>query len=95
MKHSEALVATPHGSQYIRNLCSHWAHSFRVEYSEQTGRIELPQTICKLIAAPSSLLLQLELHGDADLTQMEDAVEEHLRRFANDEEIHLKWRRRS
>jgi uncharacterized protein len=78
----------------LRDLCSHWAHSFPVKYNEQIGHIELPQTICMLIAASSSLLLQLQLQEDANRKQMGDVLEEHLRRFAKDEEINLQWRRR-
>ncbi len=94
MKHSEALLATPNGAGYIRDLCSHWAHRFPVEHNEMTAQIVLPQTICKLVAAPSSLLLQLELQDDVDCQQMENVVQEHLRLLANGEEINLRWRRR-
>jgi hypothetical protein len=94
VKHSEALVATSNGAEYIRGLCSHWASHFPVQYTEATGQIVLPQTICRLVAAPSTLLLQLEVQADADRQQMEDVVEQHLRRVARDEEINLKWRPR-
>src|SRR5271156_3707358 len=52
IKHSEALLATTNGAEYIRNLCAHRGRSFPVEHKEMTGQIELPQPICKLIAAP-------------------------------------------
>jgi hypothetical protein len=47
-----------------------------------------------MVAAPSSLLLQLELQDDVDCQQMENVVKEHLRRLANGEEVNLRWRRR-
>lgn len=94
MKHSEALMATPNGAEYIRSLCSHWGHRFPVEYNETAGQILLPQTICKLFAAPSSFLLQLEVQEDVDPQLMENVVEQHLRRFASEEPIDLTWRRR-
>ena len=94
MKHSEAIVATNQGGSYLRRLCDHWAHQFTVETDEVWGRILLPQTICKLVATSSSLLIQLEVAQDADQQQVERVLEDHLRGLAGQEAITFAWRRR-
>ena len=94
MKHSEAIVATTQGASYLRRLCDHWAHQFTVETNEIWGRVLLPQTICKLVATSSSLLIQLEVAQDADQKQIEKVIEDHLHGLAGQDEISVAWRRR-
>ncbi len=94
MKHSEAIVATHQGDSYLRRLCDHWAHHFTVERDGVWGRILLPQTICKIVATSSSLLIQLEVAQDADQQEIEKVIENHLHGLAGPEAISVAWRRR-
>jgi hypothetical protein len=90
---SRAEVNTANGAALMRNLCNHWGHKFPVECAEKDGRIELPQAVCRLAAAPKSLAVRLELAEGADQSRLEAVVEEHLKRFGFREELVFAWTR--
>ncbi len=80
------------GAVCLSALCDHWAPEFSVEKNGTWARIVLPQTICKVVATPSALLVQLEVMFDADQRQIEDTVEHHIRRFGKLTQAKLLWR---
>lgn len=90
---SKAEVMTTNGAVLMRHLCQHWGHKFPVECGVSTGRIELPQAVCALIAGPDALQVRAELADGADQTRMETVVEEHLKRFGFREELIFAWTR--
>ena len=94
MQYSETIVAIQNGGSYLQKLCEHWENQFVVETSNSWGRILLPQTICKLVATPSSLLIQLEVEDDVDQQEMERVIEDHLRGLTGQNPISVAWRRR-
>ena len=93
MKVSTADVVTTHAVSYMKQLCRHWAHKFPVTFDEESGRIELNQTLCLLNPSPDLLKVRLELEDDADQDRMERVVAEHLQRFGFREELVFPWTR--
>ena len=92
MKRSEAIIEMHNGALCLAALCEHWAPDFSVEKNGAWARILLPQTICKVVAPPSTLLVQLEVMPDANQPQIEEIVEHHIRRFGEVEHLKLLWR---
>ena len=92
MRRSEAIVETRQGARCLAALCEHWSPDFSVDMQGAWARIILPQTICKIVATSSTLLVQLEVMLDADQKQMEMLVEHHIRRLGDMEGIKLVWR---
>jgi hypothetical protein len=90
---SIAEVKTTNGAVLMRHLCQHWGHKFRVECGVSSGRIELPQAVCVLKAAPDALEVRVELADGADQARIETVVEEHLKRFGFREELVFAWNR--
>ena len=86
-----ARVPTAHASRYLQQLCKHWAHKFPVEFTAQSGRIEMSAGVLVLDADPEGLGLRLTAEP-ADLERMEGVVADHLRRFAFREELTFDWR---
>ena len=84
-------MATENGVKYMKQLCRHWGHKFTVEFDETHGRIELPQTVCTLDVLPAALKVSLDVTGDGDLKRMETVVEEHVKRFAFNEDLMFSW----
>ena len=92
MRRSEIIIEMQNGALCLAALCDHWAPDFSVEKHGPWARIVLPQTICKVVATPSTLLVQLEVMSDASQQQIEEVVEEHIRRFSQFAPLKLLWR---
>ena len=92
MRRSETIIEMQNGALCLAALCEHWAPDFTVEKSGAWARIVLPQTICKVVATPSTLLVQLEVMSDVNQQQIEDVVEHHICRFGELVRLKLHWR---
>ncbi len=93
MKTSKAEVKTDKAVSYMKQLCRHWEHKFKVVFDDQAGRIELLTTVCLLKARPEVLDVELEMPEDVDQSRMETVVAEHLQRFGFKETLVFDWTR--
>jgi hypothetical protein len=91
MNVSIAQVSTENASSYLRKLCQHWSHKFPVSFDAQHGMIDLTVGKCILDAEEYALKVRLELAAEADKTQLQRAVEEHIKRFAFRETLVFDW----
>ncbi|WP_395446893.1 DUF2218 domain-containing protein [Aminobacter sp. UC22_36] len=90
MPKSTAVVETEHASRYLQQLCKHWGHKFKVEFSPTEGRIDLGEgRLVDLRAGDHSLTVDVEAE---DLPRMEQVVVDHIVRFAFREELKFEWR---
>lgn len=86
-------LKTAAGSRYLQQLCKHWSHKFRVDFTPQHGEIDLPLGRCVMDADAQSLTVTLSPSPDADLDRFETVVADHLARFAFRETLDFDWRR--
>mgnify|MGYP003349750236 CR=1 FL=1 len=56
---STARIATPLASRYLQQLCKHFAHKMKVEFTPEHGRIELRSGVCVLDAEPGDYLIEV------------------------------------
>lgn len=85
MSVSQAHVPTAHAERYLKQLCSHWGHKFRVEVEPGHGRIDFDDARhCDLRSGDAHLDVVVEAPEDA-LAQLCDVVAAHLNRFAHRE----------
>lgn len=91
MEKSRATVNTVHASRYLQQLCKHWAHKFETEYDSVNGRIALPLGVARLIAEPSSLVIDLATEDAASLATLREVVTSHIERFAFRETLRFDW----
>lgn len=73
MSESHAIVATPHASRYLQQLCKHWAHKFAVEFTPSHGEIALPSGTAVLDATDESLLITIRSPEATARDQLEGA----------------------
>ena len=80
---SETTVATENASQYLQQLCKHWAHKFAVEFTPAHGTVPFPENRrCVLDADAQLLTIRVEAGDNASLERMQQVVIDHLKRFA-------------
>ncbi|PWK59442.1 DUF2218 domain-containing protein [Aminobacter sp. AP02] len=90
MPKSKAVVTTKHASRYLQQLCKHWGHKFKVEFSPVEGHIDLGEgRLVDLSANDSALIVDLDA---ADVPRLEQVVADHIVRFAFREELHFEWK---
>jgi len=89
---SIAHVPTAHGSRYLQQLCKHWSHSLKVEFTPEAGTAIFPGNArgadwpcdarLNLRAHPAHLECVLEAGVAPQRDALKAVVERHLDRFA-------------
>ncbi len=91
MKHSIARIETDRASNYLQQLCKHFAHRRPVAFTPELGEIRFAIGTCRLEAKDSVLTLMAEAADDASLAQLRDVVDRHLVRFAFRDRPVIAW----
>lgn len=88
---SIATVNTTNASRYLQQLCKHWSHKFTVEFDAQAGKIPFNETSAlTLLASGDVLTMTLEADAEQQI-RMQGVVDDHLKRFAFKEDLHIVW----
>lgn len=92
MTSSIAHVPTTSASRYLQQLCKHWEHSLKVEFTPERGTIVFPKDargadwpadgLVTLVAQPETLDVQIEASSEGHLDALKGAVARHIDRFA-------------
>lgn len=91
MKHSIARIETDRASNYLQQLCKHFAHKRPVTFTPEQGEIRFSIGTCRLEAKDSVLTLKAEAADDASLAQLREVVDRHLLRFAFRDPPAIAW----
>ena len=92
---STADVPTASGSRYLQQLCKHWSHNLKVEFTPEAGTVVFPKdargadwpgdATLTLTAAADALECKLEASAEAQREALKGVVSSHLARFAHRE----------
>lgn len=92
MNTSTAKVPTQNGSRYLQQLCKHWSHNLKVEFTPERGTIVFPRDargadwpadgLVTMLARPETLDVTIEASSPEHLEGLKGAVARHLDRFA-------------
>jgi len=92
MLKTEARLATAHGSQYLQQLCKHFAHKVKVDFTPTEGTAELPGGPAILRADDDGLWVEVSAPDAEGLTRAKGVIDSHLARFAFRENFeHMPW----
>jgi uncharacterized protein len=98
-----AAVPTDSGSRYLQQLCKHWSHNLKVEFTAEYGTVTFPRDI-RGADYPGDAVATFDAHDgvldvriDASSTEQRDAlkgvVASHLDRFAfREAPLSFDWR---
>lgn len=81
---------TPKASQYLQQLCKHFAHKVEVEFDTHKGRVAFGSSVADLTASDDCLTISITLSEDTPrpealsdaLSDAHDVIDRHLARFA-------------
>ena len=87
-----ARVPTTSGSRYLQQLCKHWSHNLRVEFTPEHGTVVFPRdsrgadwpgdATATFDAEAETLVVRIDASAPAQLDGLKGAVARHLDRFA-------------
>lgn len=87
-----ARVPTVNGSRYLQQLCKHWSHNLKVEFTPEAGRVIFPKdargadwpgdATLTLKAENDALECRLEASAAEQREALKGVVSSHLDRFA-------------
>lgn len=86
------FAKTEKASRYLQQLCKHWEHNLKVEFSADHGTIVFPKDargadwpgdgLVTLDAQPDGLAIRVDASAEGQLEGLKGAVERHVDRFA-------------
>jgi hypothetical protein len=92
MSQTTAIVPTQNASRYLQQLCKHFGHKVKVEFTPETGTVSLPFGTCQLSADAQQLVLKAS-SKPSNLPKLERFLGDHLARFAFRENPTITWQR--
>jgi uncharacterized protein len=91
---SVAEVKTDRASRYLTQLCKHFAHKVRAEWTDRQGRVEFDFGACTLVAQDAFLELTAAAPDSEALARVEHVVGSHAERFGSRDGLTVTWQRR-
>lgn len=89
---ASATAATENASRYLQQLCKHWSHKAKAEFTPEHGRVTFDSgNQLTMSAHPDRLDLSVNVPDSGDLAHFQDVVDRHLVRFAFREELTIIW----
>ena len=83
---------TENGSRYLQQLCKHWSHKAKAEFTPEAGSVQFDSgNRLEMTAHPDSLALIVTVPEDGDLAHFQEVVDKHLIRFAFREDLTVNW----
>lgn len=89
---SIARVPTANGSRYLQQLCKHWSHNLKVEFTPEAGTVVFPRDSrgadwpadgkLTMTAHAADLECRIDASSPAHLEALKGVVARHLDRFA-------------
>jgi hypothetical protein len=103
MFETTARVPTANGSRYLQQLCKHWSHNLKVEFTPEAGTVVFPKNargadwpgdaVLTLKAEQDTLECKLEASAAAQREVLKGVVSGHLDRFAfREAPLKFDWR---
>ncbi|APZ97181.1 hypothetical protein BWQ93_00735 [Sphingopyxis sp. QXT-31] len=87
-----ARVPTTHASKYLQQLCKHWQHNLKVEFTPEHGTVTFPKdargatwagdALVTFDAGAAALTVRIEASSAEHVEAMKGVVARHLDRFA-------------
>lgn len=84
-------MKTAHARKYLIQLCKHFAHKVKVEYSDTNGHVDFPAGPCTLSVDDNGLSFLCQSNEAWGIQIIQSTIEQHLMKFAWREEIAFNW----
>ena len=87
----ETTATTASASKYLQQLCKHFAHKVRAEWTPESGEVDFPFGVCSMTAKGEELKIRCETADGENIPRLKGVIDSHLERFAWREDLKLQW----
>lgn len=91
MSPSHCYLPTPQASRLLSRLCKHFSHKITAHWDEHRGDLIFSIGHCQLLADAQGLSLTCTADNTADLLEVQDVMQRHLKGFLAQDELVLVW----
>jgi|ETNmetMinimDraft_28_1059901.scaffolds.fasta_scaffold707823_1 hypothetical protein len=92
MLNTKCRFETSKASQYLQQLCKHFAHKVEARFDDREGTVDFARGTAVLIAEDDVLVITVTAEDQDGLEQTKGIIESHLLRFAFRENVErLNW----
>ncbi|MEM9637828.1 MAG: DUF2218 domain-containing protein [Pseudomonadota bacterium] len=92
MPTAHSIFVTEKASQYLQQLCKHFAHKVEVRYGTDSGHVAFPLAEADLTAREDHLVFEVRAESREGLDKTKWILEDHITRFAFRENLKaLEW----
>ena len=86
-------IDAPHGKQFLRKLCMHFAHKAPATFTGSQGRIDFPFGRCRNSGEQRQMQLLVEVGTETQPDQAEPTLQERVMKCASRDRPLVTWRR--
>ena len=79
---ANGFARTDKASRYLQQLCKHWEHNLKVEFTAEHGTIVFPKDARGANWPGDGLAIRVDASAEGQLEGLKGAVERHVDRFA-------------
>lgn len=92
MLNTKCRLETSKASQYLQQLCKHFAHKVEARFDDREGTVDFSCGTAVMVADDDVLQIAITAEGQDGLEQTKGIIESHLLRFAFRENVErLNW----
>lgn len=88
---TRTTIATPHASRYLQQLCKHWSHKAKADFTPAAGTVTFETWQVAMQATDGALDVTVTVQNADEMARMQDVVTSHLQRFATQETLSAAW----
>ena len=84
-------IWTAKASGYLQQLCKHFGHQIKVEFTPETGSLKFDFGHADLEASAETLTMRAMADKEEDLARLKRVLASHLERLAFRENLEINW----
>lgn len=88
---ARATVPTGRPGPLLAQLCKHFAHKVRAEWSETEGHVDFAPGTCHLTATEGALLVECRAADARQIARVKFILQDHIERFGWREKLAVIW----
>lgn len=89
-----ASIDTPHGKQYLRKLCMHFARMAPATFTDTKGLIDFPFGSCRIFLGPGHMRLTIETGSPRQADEAERTLQEPMLKIVSRDKAVVTWHRK-
>lgn len=88
---SNTKIELEFAEKYAKRLCKHFNHKVDAEYNNGVGNVDFKFALCEMYPSENQLEILCRAENIDNLNRAKYVIEDHLKRFVQNQEISISW----